>query len=108
MPTLLPFLHGVLTTLSLVASLFFLEFWRATRDRFFLFVVTTFVLLALTWTIQIWASEEHAVYVYSTRLFAFASLLVGIFDKNRAGRETTAGSTAGVSRSELPPGPTNP
>ena len=78
-------LLGANAMASLVAGLFFLRFWRDTRDRFFLFFATAFavegvnrVALGLSNV-----SEETAPYFYLVRLFAFLLILAAIVDKNR-------------------------
>lgn len=70
-----------------VAGLFFLRFWRQTRDRLFLIFAISFWLLgaqrlALALTVEM--VESHTVF-YLIRLFAFLLILAAIVDKNRAG-----------------------
>jgi hypothetical protein len=69
-----------------VAGLFFLRFWRQTRDRLFLaFAVAFWILglqrlgLALTRSIV-----EDQSSLYLVRLFAFVLILIAIVDKNRS------------------------
>ncbi len=72
---------------SLVAALFFLRFWRATRERLFAFFSLSFLGLAATWLglaiIDHPADEAQQEYAYVVRLVAFVILLIGIIDKNR-------------------------
>lgn len=77
---------GAIAMASLVAVLFFLRFWRVTRDRFFLLFAMAFFIetlgraaLGLTATAQ-----EYEPFFYIMRLFAFALIIVAIIDKNRA------------------------
>lgn len=78
------FAYGVLTALSFVAGLFFVRYWRETKDRFFLFLVITFWVLAGDWASLTGNTDrEHVAYFYLPKLFAFLVLLVGIADKNR-------------------------
>ena len=77
---------GAIAMASLVASLFFLRFWKDTRDRFFLFFAIAFfveafnrVALGLTAV-----SQEDEPFFYLVRLFAFGLIIVAIVDKNRA------------------------
>lgn len=68
-----------------VAALFFLRFWRATRDRLFvLFALSFFVLainrIALGLTVH-W--EIRGDYFYWVRFAAYAIILLAILDKNR-------------------------
>ncbi len=67
-----------------VAGLFFLRFWRQTRDRLFLIFAISFWLLggqrlALALTAQM--VESHTAF-YLVRLFAFLLILLAIVDKN--------------------------
>ena len=80
-------LYGVLITASLLVGLFFLKFWRQTRDRFFLLFATAFWVLALNWIglIAIEPADETETYAYLLRLVAFVLILIGIVDKNRKG-----------------------
>ena len=79
------FLLGAAATLSVVAALFFLRYWRVARDRFFLFFAVAFALLAVNWG-WVAATEpltESRQWVYVLRLFAFLLILGGIVDKNQ-------------------------
>ena len=78
---------GLLTMASLVAALFFLRFWRETRERLFAFFSLAFLGLGATWLglaiINHPADEAQQEYAYIVRLLAFVILLIGIIDKNR-------------------------
>ncbi|HEX7045834.1 MAG TPA: DUF5985 family protein [Burkholderiales bacterium] len=81
-------LFGGIATAALVAGLFFLRFWQATRDRFFLFFVLAFWLEALS-RVLIGLSgslREDAPLFYLIRLVAYGLILVAILDRNRAHR----------------------
>jgi len=80
------FLSGMAAALCLVAGLFFLRFWRKTRDRFFAFFAASFWLMALHRMVNLYMRDnnENLVGVYSIRLLAFVLILVAIIDKNRA------------------------
>jgi drug/metabolite transporter superfamily protein YnfA len=79
------FLSGMAAALCLVAGLFFLRFWRKTRDRFFAFFAAAFWLMALHRVVMLFLRDnnEHLVAAYSIRLLAFVLILVAIVDKNR-------------------------
>jgi zinc transporter ZupT len=79
------FLSGMAAALCLVAGLFFLRFWRKTRDRFFAFFAASFWLMAVHRLVNVVMRDnnEHLVAVYSIRLIAFVLILVAIVDKNR-------------------------
>jgi hypothetical protein len=84
----IPFLSGAVTMGAAVASLFFLRFWRKTRDRFFLAFAVAFLLLALNQAFALWigAADERAGYIYLLRVVAFGLILAAIIDKNVSGR----------------------
>ena len=77
---------GAIAMASLVAALFFLRFWRETRDGFFLIFAMAFFIeslsraaLGLTTT-----SQEYEPFFYTLRLLAFGLIIVAIVHKNRA------------------------
>ena len=77
-------LIGAITMACFTASLFFLRFWRTTRDRFFLFFAISFamegcarILVGLTLD----SSEQQPLF-YLIRLVAFLIILYAIIDKN--------------------------
>jgi hypothetical protein len=79
---------GAITMGYLVVGLFFLRFWRETRDRLFAIFAFAFWLLgiqrlALVLTGQV---AETGTGFYLVRLFAFLLILAAIIDKNRAPR----------------------
>ena len=72
----------------LIAGLFFLRFWRDTRDRLFLIFAIAFVILggqrlALVLTRDMLETDTG---LYLIRLFGFLLILAAIVDKNRVGR----------------------
>jgi hypothetical protein len=84
----LPYMNGVLTTLCVVAGLFFIRLWRQAHDRFYMFFAIAFGVMAAQWAIVASGTiGEHALWPYATRLVAFLVIIVAIVDKNRrAGR----------------------
>lgn len=79
------FLLGAISMASLVASLFFLRFWRQTRDRFFILFALAFLIDALdrmALGIFDWIFEEQEPVYYFVRLFAYSLIVVAIIDKN--------------------------
>lgn len=78
-------LSGAIGAGSLVVALFFLRFWRTTRDRFFLFFAMSFALEAINRLMLGFlsgATEDRPGY-YLIRLLAYALILMAIIDKNR-------------------------
>ena len=57
--TLFDFLSGAITMGFLMAALFFLSFWRSTRDSLFLAFAIAFALLGIGQAIQALASIPH-------------------------------------------------
>jgi hypothetical protein len=78
------FLSGALTVTCLLVGLFFVRYYRSSRDRLFVFLAITFVILAVNWaTLAFIAQEEASAEFYVPRLIAFVVLIAGIVDKNR-------------------------
>ncbi len=78
---------GATAALSLVIGLFFLRFWRNTRDRFFLFLSTSFVLQGVDRLLQqgAWGLSEEIPGQYMLRILAYTLILLAVLDKNRIG-----------------------
>ena len=79
------FVMGLTAMGSWVAGLFFLRFWKESRDRLFLIFAMAFWFLGLSRlavALTPDASENH-IYLYWLRFLAFALILVAIIDKNR-------------------------
>jgi len=79
---MMQFFSGVLVTGYAVAGLFFLRFWRESRDRLFGWFASAFFLLAIQRILI--ATSEPTTAVYGVRLLAFVLILWAIVDKNRA------------------------
>jgi uncharacterized membrane protein HdeD (DUF308 family) len=79
---------GAIAMAGAVAGLFFLRFWRDTRDRFFLFFAVAFFIDAINRVVLALDkySEETEPFFYLVRLLSFVIILAGIADKNRKGR----------------------
>ena len=85
MTTLITFLSGAVTALFFVAGLFFLRFWKRTRDRLFLAFAWAFFLLGLGQGLLSLAAvpDEERSLLYLIRLAAFGLILAAIVRKNR-------------------------
>lgn len=79
------FLAGAVALGFLVCGLFFLRFWRRSRDELFLSFAVAFALLGLGQTVLTVAniSTEERGSVYLLRLAAFLLILFAIYRKNR-------------------------
>ncbi|ATY31853.1 DUF5985 family protein [Sphingomonas psychrotolerans] len=84
--TLLAFLSGAVTLGFATAALFFLRFWRDTRDELFLAFAATFLMLGVAQAILALGGipDEQRSWVYLVRLVAFLTIIVAILRKNRA------------------------
>jgi uncharacterized membrane protein HdeD (DUF308 family) len=78
------FLLGIVSTTSLAAGLFFLKFWRRTRDLLFLCFAIAFFIEAVNRASLLWTERpnEASPWVYIVRLLAFLIILAGIVRKN--------------------------
>jgi peptidoglycan/LPS O-acetylase OafA/YrhL len=81
---MIDFLSGAVTMGFVIAAVFFLRFWRRTRDRFFLAFAVAFALLALNQALAAWLgnADERVGYTYLLRVLGFVIILAGIVDKN--------------------------
>jgi hypothetical protein len=86
--TLYDFLSGAVALGFFTCGLFFLRFWRRTRDQLFLAFALAFALLGLGQTILAIANipTEERGSLYLIRLAAFALILFAILRKNRSAR----------------------
>ncbi|MES2264106.1 MAG: DUF5985 family protein [Pseudomonadota bacterium] len=80
-------LSGAIACASLVVALFFLRFWRSTRDRFFLYFSISFALEAISRLLlgAVLNAAEELPEFYLLRLLAYLLILIAIVDKNRRG-----------------------
>jgi hypothetical protein len=78
-------LMGAVAMASLVATLFFLRFWRQTRDSFFLLFAIAFGLDAATRFLlgMTNPSGETEPLFYLARLVTFGLIIAAIVQKNR-------------------------
>jgi uncharacterized membrane protein HdeD (DUF308 family) len=78
------FLLGVLATMFLAASLFFVRFWVETRDSFFLAFAASFTVEGLSQVVAVFQPKpsESSPWIYLVRLLAMLLILVAILKKN--------------------------
>ena len=81
---MIDFLAGAAALGYAVAGVFFLRFWRATRDRLFCAFAAAFTLLAANQVLAalLEAGDERTPFVYSLRVLGFLLILAAIVDKN--------------------------
>ena len=83
------FMLGAIVLASFVAGLFFLRFWRKTRDRLFAIFAIAFWLLGVNWLALAFTQQDEVKTIYyAVRLLAFVLILYAIIDKNRASRRS--------------------
>lgn len=78
-------ISGFLLAGNLVVGLFFLRFWKRTRDRLFLYFAAAFVILGSQRLLLGLATgtTEDVTHLYVLRLVAFVVILWAIVAKNR-------------------------
>ncbi len=78
------FLNGAVAMAYLVAGIYFLRFWRKTRDRLFLSFCAAFALLAtnLAIVVILGVDDERTGYSYVLRVLGFLLILCTILRKN--------------------------
>jgi uncharacterized membrane protein HdeD (DUF308 family) len=90
MTSLEAFLLGMVATASLVSGVFFLKFWRSSKDILFLAFAAFFLLdgaerIALVLFVQ--RANEGAWWVYAVRILALLGIIAAIVRKNYGGRD---------------------
>ena len=80
------FLSGAVTMGFFASALFFLNFWKRSRDELFISFAVAFALLGVGQAVLILANipEEERSELFLIRLLAFALILFAIIRKNRS------------------------
>jgi hypothetical protein len=83
-PQVLGFINGLLSAGFLMAALFFLRFWRRTRDGLFAAFAAAFALLALAQPLPVLTGipSESQAPIYLIRLAAYLLIIWAILRKN--------------------------
>lgn len=78
------FLQGATMLASLGVALFFLKYWRSTRDRLFAVFAAAFTVFAVNRALlaALDPDNEARTYVYLLRALTFLLIAVAIVDKN--------------------------
>lgn len=85
---LITYLYGVTSMGSFVIALFFLRYYRMTKDELFIWFSLAFFAFAANWSVLAISWEPEATHlIYILRLVGFALLATGILRKNRAPRQ---------------------
>ena len=79
------FLLGVVATTYILAGIFFLRYWRDTRDSLFLAFAIAFLVEGANRAARLFAAHPNdgTTWVYLVRFFAFLLILAAIVRKNR-------------------------
>jgi Family of unknown function (DUF5985) len=88
MTTYVASMYGALVAMSVLTALFFLLYWRTSRDRFFLWFAAAFVTFGVSWGLLVCDTHasEHTSYIYAIRMFGFLEILSAILLKNQRRR----------------------
>ena len=75
---------GVIATTSITAAVFFLRFWKRTRDSLFLAFAVAFLIEGVNRiaVLEVERPNEGSPWTYVVRLIAFLIILAGILNKN--------------------------
>jgi uncharacterized membrane protein HdeD (DUF308 family) len=78
------FLLGIISAFSIIAGVFFVRFWRETRDSFFLAFAVFFFVEAGNRIALLFLSRpnEGSPWIYVIRLIALLIILAAILHKN--------------------------
>jgi hypothetical protein len=78
-------LTGIILAASIVASLFFVKFWRITRDSLFLSFAISFAIEGITRLMALFIvlPTESTPALYLPRLLAYLIIVAAIVRKNR-------------------------
>lgn len=91
------FLSGIAMATFAFSGLFFLKFWRASKDRFFLMFSIACGLISLERLVAyfvvgtreaLWSpAVESSSWVYVIRMAAFIAIIIAFWEKNRPQRK---------------------
>ncbi len=78
------FLLGIIATSSIMAGIFFLKFWKRTRDFLFLAFAVAFIIEGLNRAAVLLTANpnEGSPYIYLARMLASLLILIAILKKN--------------------------
>jgi hypothetical protein len=84
MSTFDSFVTGMISLAGFVAALFFLRFWRSTRDPFFIYFALSFALEGCNRAASAFVQfgDDNPV-LYGLRIIAYGLIIVAIWQKNR-------------------------
>lgn len=78
-------LLGAIAAVSLAIGVFFIKYWRSSRDRFYLFFAASFILESVNRAlIGVIGRSEFEPWHYGVRFLSYALIVIAILDKNRS------------------------
>lgn len=85
------FTSGAIMAASAIAALFFLQFYRRSRERLFALLALAFSLFAVERIALavVAVDEDRRHWIFLIRLVAFLLIIAGVLDKNRRRRYAT-------------------
>lgn len=84
MDALRSMLDGAVSVTSVLAALFFLQFWRRTGDRFFMLFSIAFAIYSISqFVLRLANVSEFEPFYYLPRLLTFALIVLAVVNKNR-------------------------
>ena len=81
-----PLLAGGIMVAAWAIFVFFVRFWRKTRDALFLWFAIAFLLLGVERVAIFVVGRSASFLVYLIRLTAFLLIMAAVWDKNRRGK----------------------
>ncbi|RYG39110.1 MAG: hypothetical protein EON93_00645 [Burkholderiales bacterium] len=82
---------GAIVMACAVIGLYFLRFWKSSRDSFFLYFAAAFWIQGAQWLYTgVGSANEYGEVPYLARLLAYLLIVVAILQKNFTNRETKA------------------
>lgn len=85
-PEVASFIAGMVSLGFIAAAMFFVQFYRETKDRFFLYFTAAFVLFAINQSVPIaWHIDaDDQAPIYLGRLAGYVLIIIAVAQKNLA------------------------
>ncbi len=81
---ILEFLRGATMMADVGIALFFLQYWKETQERLFIYFAIAFFTMSLSQVVVLFVGDaaDFAPFAYLMRAAAFVLIIVGIIEKN--------------------------
>lgn len=78
-------LIGAISACSFIIGLFFLRFWKTTKDKFFLFFALSFLIEGTNriWLVLFFNLHEASPDYYIVRVVSYSFIIIAILIKNK-------------------------